>query len=60
LLQSAKPLWVAAEARFANAFGQTNALGLRAMMRQITTVYVLVDGQPFLRSTREDTMPFDI
>jgi DNA-binding MarR family transcriptional regulator len=38
LLRSAKPLWAQAEARFEDVFGRTNALALRAMMRQITTV----------------------
>jgi DNA-binding MarR family transcriptional regulator len=38
LLGTAKPLWAQAEARFEDIFGPTNALGLRAMMRQITTV----------------------
>jgi DNA-binding MarR family transcriptional regulator len=38
LLKSTKKLWAKAEARFEHAFGQANALGLRAMMRQITTV----------------------
>ncbi|MEJ0015894.1 MAG: MarR family transcriptional regulator [Acetobacteraceae bacterium] len=37
-LGSAKPLWKTAEARFQAAFGQANAVGMRAMMRQITTV----------------------
>jgi DNA-binding MarR family transcriptional regulator len=38
LLRSAQPLWSQAEARFEEVFGPTNALGLRAMMRQITMV----------------------
>jgi DNA-binding MarR family transcriptional regulator len=38
LLKSAKTLWAKAEDRFGEVFGQSNALGLRAMMRQITTV----------------------
>jgi hypothetical protein len=38
LLRSAKKLWEAAESRFEEAFGQANAVGLRALMRQITTV----------------------
>lgn len=42
LLGSAKPLWAQAEARFEDVFGSTNALALRAMMRQITTVHFAV------------------
>ena len=38
LLKSAKKLWEAAQSRFEEAFGQANAVGLRALMRQITTV----------------------
>ena len=38
VLGSARPLWAKAELRFEDIFGQSNALGLRAMMRQITTV----------------------
>ena len=38
LLRSARTLWAKAESRFEEIFGQSNALGLRAMMRQITTV----------------------
>ncbi len=37
-LRSARTLWAKAESRFENVFGQSNAIGLRAMMRQITTV----------------------
>ena len=37
-LRSARTLWAKAESRFEEIFGRSNALGLRAMMRQITTV----------------------
>jgi DNA-binding MarR family transcriptional regulator len=38
VLKTAKALWAQAEARFESVFGQANAAGLRAMMRQITAV----------------------
>jgi DNA-binding MarR family transcriptional regulator len=38
LLNSAMSLWARAETRFGEVFGEANAAGLRAMMRQITRV----------------------
>jgi DNA-binding MarR family transcriptional regulator len=35
---AAKPLWALAEARFERAFGQTEAVGMRALMRQVTSI----------------------
>lgn len=38
LLGSARPLWKSAEERFQAGFGQDEAAGLRALMRQVTMV----------------------
>jgi hypothetical protein len=38
LLNSGKSLWACAETTFGDVFGEANATGLRAMMRQITMV----------------------
>jgi DNA-binding MarR family transcriptional regulator len=37
-LAAAKLLWAIAEERFQESFGQANAIGLRSMMRQVTTI----------------------
>jgi DNA-binding MarR family transcriptional regulator len=38
VLKTARALWGEAEARFESVFGQANAVGLRAMMRQVTAL----------------------
>jgi DNA-binding MarR family transcriptional regulator len=38
LLRSARPLWAKAESRFEDIFGHMDAIGMRALMRRVTTV----------------------
>lgn len=38
VFNNAKLLWETAEARFERAFGHANAAGLRALMRQVTSI----------------------